>query len=430
MSSASFTEILPAEKPLSGTVSVPGDKSISHRLALLAALGSGESVIGNFSGSRDCEATLSVLLSLGVPVARSPSAVAIGGLAGRFSQPDDPLDCRRSGTTMRLACGLLAGSEVDVTLTGDPQLLARPMERVAEPLRRMGAHIQTTDDRAPIKLTGAPLSGIEYASPIASAQVKSAILLAGLRAEGTTTVIERSQTRDHTERLLKWIGAPVEMDIESHSVSVSGWGEPFNFEARVPGDISSAAPLFAAAALVPGSEVTVADVGRNPTRTAFLTFLARMGAEVEIEPLGSAGPEPAGNVTVRHAELRAVEIGEANAAELIDELPLVGILGALAEGTTVVRGAAELRVKESDRIAVLVAGLRELGAEAEELPDGFAVTGPVRLSGGPVGSGGDHRLAMAFSVAALAAEKPVVVEGFDSVGDSFPGFAETLESLR
>jgi 3-phosphoshikimate 1-carboxyvinyltransferase len=279
-------------------------------------------------------------------------------------------------------------------------------------------------------VVGSRLSAIEYELPVASAQVKSAILLAGLRASGTTIVIEPLPTRDHTERLMKWLGLPIEIDPERHRVSVTGSREPFAFEAKVPGDISSAAPLLAAAALVPGSQVTVADVGRNPTRTAFLTFLARMGAKVEIEPVGSSDPEPVGNITVRHAELRAVEIGANNVAELIDELPLVGILGALAEGTTVVRGAGELRVKESDRIAGLVAGLRELGADADELPDGFTVTGPSKLNGGAVDARGDHRLAMAFSIAALASDGPVAVDGLNSVADSFPGFLETLESLR
>ncbi|MGH2710704.1 MAG: 3-phosphoshikimate 1-carboxyvinyltransferase [Actinomycetota bacterium] len=428
MRATAIGEIRPAEGPLSGTVRVPGDKSISHRMALLAALGSGESSIGGFSDSGDCEATLSVLLSLGVPVTRFPSAVAIGGLDGRFAQPDEDLDCRRSGTTMRLACGLLAGSELDVTLTGDPQLMVRPMERVAEPLRLMGARIETTEGRPPIRVAGTPLSGIEYELPVASAQVKSAILLAGMRADGTTTVVEPTPTRDHTERLMKWLGMPIEIDAGRSSVSRPT--APFAFEAKVPGDISSAAPLLAAAAIVRGSVVTVEEVGLNPTRTSFVTTLARMGVEVEIEPAEDQGTEPSGRITIRQEGLRAVEIDAEQVPGLIDELPLVGTLGALAEGTTVVLGAGELRVKESDRIAVLVAGLRELGADADELPDGFTVTGPTRLRGGSVDSGGDHRLAMAFSVAALASEKAVVIDGIESVADSFPGFLQTLESLR
>ncbi|MGH3117362.1 MAG: 3-phosphoshikimate 1-carboxyvinyltransferase [Gaiellales bacterium] len=433
MRAAAVTEILPAEKPLSGTVRVPGDKSISHRMALLAAVGppQADSVIGRFSDSGDCKATLSVLYSLGVPVERRRNAIVIGGMNWYLDQPDFSLDCGRSGTTMRLMCGLLAGSVRDVTLTGDAQLLARPMERVAEPLRRMGARIETTDGRPPIRIQGSSLTGIEYELPEASAQVKSAILLAGLRAEGTTTVLERSTTRDHTERLLKWLEFPIEIEDQGRRISVRRPRFPAGFEATVPGDISSAAPLLAAAAVVPKSDVCVEEVGLNPTRTAFLEVLARMGAEIETyaEPEEGA-PEPQGTVIARHGELQAIEIGEAEVPGLIDELPLVGVLGALAEGTTVVRGADELRVKESDRIGGLVQGLRALGADADELPDGFTVTGPATLHAAEVDSKGDHRLAMAFAVAALAATEPVSVDGLDSVADSFPSFVPTLESLR
>jgi 3-phosphoshikimate 1-carboxyvinyltransferase len=331
---------------------------------------------------------------------------------------------------MRLACGLVAGSALDVTLTGDPQLLRRPMDRVAEPLRRMGAGIETTDGWPPIRVAGGKLRGIEYELPVASAQVKSAVLLAGLRAIGETAVIEPVPTRDHTERLLVWLGAPIDIDdAPPRRVSVRQ-GDVKPFEAEVPGDVSSAAPLLAAAAAIPGSAVTVERVGLNPTRTAFLTVLARMGAEVQVEPGDEGGPEPIGAVTVRHAGLGGVGIGASEVPGLIDELPLVGVLGALAEETTVVRGAGELRVKESDRIAGLVAGLRALGADAEELPDGFTVTGPAALRGAAVDGRSDHRLAMAFTVAALAASGPVAVDGLDSVADSFPGFVETLESLR
>jgi 3-phosphoshikimate 1-carboxyvinyltransferase len=400
-------------------------------MALAAAVATGRSVIRGFSHAGDCNATLDVIRALGVGVERNVEAVVVEGVGwDGLRPPSGELYCGRSGTTMRLSCGLLAGSALDVTLTGDAQLLRRPMERIAEPLRKMGAGIETRDDRPPIRIHGGRLNGIEYELPVASAQVKSAVLLAGLRADGVTTVIERVPTRDHTERLLAWLDAPIEVDEgQPRRISIRS-GALRAFEATVPGDISSAAPLLAAAVAIPGSTITVADVGVNPTRTAFLEVLARMGAEVRIEPLDDKGPEPLGEVTARHAGLRGVEIGEAEVAALIDELPLVGVLGTLAEGTTVVRGAAELRVKESDRIAGLVAGLRALGADAEELPDGFTVTGPAELVGDSMDARGDHRLAMAFAVAGLAATRPVTVDGLESVADSFPGFIDSLESLR
>ena len=428
---AAATEVRPAEGPLSGTARVPGDKSISHRMALIAAVANGRSAISGYSRAGDCESTLSVLRDLGVSVERSEGAVLIDGAGwDGLRLPDEDLHCGRSGTTIRLACGLLAGAGLEVTLTGDPQLLARPMDRVAEPLRLMGATVETTSDRPPIRLQGGSLSGIEYELPVASAQVKSAVMLAGLRADGTTSVIEPVHTRDHTERLLSWLGIPIDIEsAETRRVSVRR-GDPRAFEAEVPGDLSSAAPLMAAVAAIPGSAVTIESVGLNPTRTAFLELLARMGAEVELEPGEDRGPEPSGTITVRHAGLRATEIGEEEVPGLIDELPMVGVLGALADGTTVVRGAGELRVKESDRIAGLVTGLREMGVDADELPDGFTVTGPGALRAGRVDSLGDHRLAMAFAMAALAAAGPVSVGGLDSVADSFPSFVPTLEALR
>lgn len=431
MKAPALTEVRPAAGPLSGTARVPGDKSISHRMALVAAVAAGRSTLRGFSRAGDCEATLALLYALGVSVVRGAEAVAIEGAGwDGLGSPHRELDCGRSGTTMRLASGLLAGAALDVTLTGDPQLLRRPMERVAEPLRRMGARIETADGHPPIRVRGGSLTGIEYELPVASAQVKSAVLLAGLRAEGRTTVTEPSPTRDHTERLLAWLDAPIEIeDAPARRVSIRR-GDLRAFEGTVPGDVSSAAPLLAAAAAIPGSAVTIEGVGLNPSRTEFLNVLARMGAEVEIEPGVDSGPEPAGSVTVRHVGLRAVEIDPREVPRLIDELPLLGVLGALADGTTVVRGAGELRVKESDRIGGLIAGLRALGADAEELPDGFSVTGPAALRGNAVDSRGDHRLAMAFAVAALAATAPVAVDGLDRVADSFPGFAQTLESLR
>lgn len=429
MRAPATSEVRPAAGPLTGSVRVPGDKSISHRMALVAAVSAGRSRLSGFSDAGDCASTLAVLRALGVHATRDGGTVEIDGGEG-FRTPDEHLDCGRSGTTMRLACGLLAGSALDVTLTGDAQLRRRPMERVAEPLRRMGARIDTADGLPPIRVHGGSLSGIEYQLPVASAQVKSAVLLAGLRADGPSTVIEPVPTRDHTERLLAWLGGPIEIDDGPPRRVVIQRGHLTAFDAPVPGDVSSAAPLIVAAAMVPGSSLTVTEVGLNPSRTAILHVLERMGVQLEIEQRASHDPEPVGRVTVHHAELRSTDIDADEVPMLIDELPLVGVLGALAEGTTSVRGAAELRVKESDRIAGLVAGLRSLGAEAEELPDGFAVTGPAQLRAGSVDAASDHRLAMAFSVAALVADAPVSIDGLDSVADSFPGFLETLESLR
>lgn len=416
--------------PLIGTLAVPGDKSISHRAAILAAMAGGRSRIRGFSPAWDCRSTRLALASLSTAVRLSEDGAEAVVEAGPFAA-SGPVDCGRSGTTMRLLSGVLAAAGGRFELTGDEQLLRRPMERVALPLRRMGARVETTAGRAPLEIEGGELHGIELVLPMASAQVKSAVLLAGLSASGPTTVIEPAPSRDHTERLLAWLGAPV-----SHrsggpggeAVTVLPAGvEPFDLE--VPGDLSSAAPLLAAAALVPGSDVTIEGVGLNPGRTGFLDVLARMGAVVEAS-VESGDPEPAGRVRVRHAPLHAVEVRPAEVPRLVDELPLVGLVATAAEGTTVVRGAAELRVKESDRIAGLVNGLRGLGAEAEAWEDGFAVTGPAALGGGTCDALGDHRLVMAFAVAALAASGPVAVRGgVDRVGDSFPGFHRALAAL-
>jgi 3-phosphoshikimate 1-carboxyvinyltransferase len=428
MTRVASPEIVPAERALTGRVRVPGDKSISHRTAIVAALARGGSRIRGFSRAGDCASTLRVLRDLGVGVEDREVEVTVEG-RGRdgLDPPEAPLDCGRSGTTMRLLAGVLAGRAARVTLTGDPQLLRRPMERVAEPLRRMGASVATTGGRAPLTVTGGALVGTEHRLPVASAQVKSAILLAGLRAADTTTVIEPAPTRDHTERLLDWLGLPLEREADRVSVRA---GEPPPFETEVPGDPSSAAPILAAAAVIPGSDVSVEDLALNPTRTAFLDLLRRMGAAIEVVAADWPGPEPLGRVRLQHRPLEAISIGPDEVPGLIDELPLVGVLATRAEGVTVVRGAGELRVKESDRIAGLVTGLRALGAEAEELPDGFAVRGPARLHGGACDALDDHRLAMALAVAGLAASEPVVVTGMASTGDSFPGFSETLAALR
>jgi len=415
---------------VAGVVRVPGDKSISHRGAILAALAEGVSHLRGFSPAGDCRATLTVLRSLGVSVDFDVDGDVVtmeSRGAGGLAQPGMALDCGRSGTTMRLMAGVLAGTSFRSTLVGDEQLLRRPMARVAEPLRRMGAAVELSPEgTAPVTIHGARLTGIEFELPVPSAQVKSAVLLAGLRALGPTVILEAIPSRDHTERLLEWLGGPI---VRTPGRTTVRAGELRPFDLDVPGDVSSAAPLLAAAALVPGSNLTVRGVGLNPTRTGFLRVMERMGVEVETLP-GEFDPEPAGDLTVRPAPLRAVTIEAAEVPALIDELPLVGVLATQADGDTSVRGAAELRLKESDRIAGLMAGLRALGADAEELPDGFVVRGPVRLRGGVVDARSDHRLAMAFTVAGLVALDEVDVRGLEYLPDSFPGFAETLGALR
>jgi len=426
-------EVLPATRPLRGTATVPADKAISHRGAILGALASGTTHLRGYSSAGDCRSTLSVLRALGVAIDADGQDVRVEGWGESGpGVPGAPLDCGRSGTTMRLVCGALAGFPLKAVLTGDPQLLARPMERVAEPLRAMGATVATAAGGVPpVGLRGGTLRGIEYEMPVASAQVKSAVLLAGLRASGPTTVTEPAISRDHTERMLRAMGARVE---ESDGVE-SGRRvrvEPSGLQAvelTVPGDPSSAAPLLVAAALVPGSDLTVRGVGLNPTRTGLIDLLRRAGAEIEVEEAGGSG-EPIGNVRLRHRPLHGTEVGAAEIPSMVDELPLVGLLATQAEGVTEVRGAQELRVKESDRIAVLVAGLRALGAAVDELPDGFVVTGPTPLRGADLDAAADHRMAMTFAVAALVASGPVRVSGMESVGDSFPGFMATLQGVR
>ena len=430
-------------QPLRGSVRVPADKSISHRAAIVAAIAGGDSVIRNFSAAGDCAATLRVLAALGAEIVKRLDEVRVRGRGGKALElPAVALDCGRSGTTMRLMAGVLAAAPFRSTLTGDGQLLRRPMDRVAVPLRLMGADVDLRDGTwPPVHVQGGSLAGIEYRLPVASAQVKSAILLAGVQASGETAVMETVPARDHTERLLARAGACVERR-NADGVARTALREQRlgAFDISIPGDLSSAAPLLAAAAMMPGSDLTVEEIGLNPTRIGFLTALRGMGGSIETSgappPGGSAGvsavqaEEPGGSVRIRHAPLRAIAIGAEEIPALIDELPLLALVATQAEGVTEVRGAAELRVKESDRIAGLVAGLRSLGAEVEEQEDGFTVRGPTPLRSGVVDGLADHRLAMTFAVAGLVASGPVGVEGMGFVSDSFPGFHRVLEGLR
>jgi len=418
---------------LRGRIRVPGDKSISHRALLLGALADGTSRISGFLPSGDCLATLACLQALGVDVETHDSTTLTvhgRGLHG-LRAPSAPLNCVRSGTTMRLLAGILVGQPFASVLTGDEQLLRRPMRRIAEPLRRMGAEIEATDGRAPLTIRGRRLRGCDHTLPVASAQVKSALLLAGLYANGPTTVRQPGPARDHTERMLAAMGATIEVTGLTVTLAPSSSLSPLPLS--IPGDISSAAFPLVTAALVPGSEVTIEGVGVNPTRTGLLDVLRAMGTEIvlddERENEHERGNEPVADVTVCASDLYGVEIGGGTVVRMIDEFPVLAVAATQARGTTLVRDAAELRVKETDRIAAVVAGLRALGARIESLPDGFIAEGPTPLHGAVVHSHGDHRLAMALSVAGLIAEGEVVIENAECIADSFPGFIELMRRM-
>jgi len=415
--------------PLRGQMRLPGDKSISHRALLLGALANGPSQIGGFLDSGDCLATLACLGALGIRIERhGRTTLTIHGQGlRRLQQPAAPLDCGRSGTTMRLLAGMLAGQPFTSSLTGDCQLLRRPMRRIAEPIRCMGGEIETTDGHGPLTVRGRPLHGCEHCLPVASAQVKSALLLAGLYADGPTTVHQPGPARDHTERMLAEMGAA----IQTVGLSVTLWpGRALSsLSTQVPGDISAAAFPLVAAVLVPHSSITLKGVGVNPTRTGLLDVLAAMGANISIDNQRTLGNEPLADLTVRASELLGVEVRGETVVRLIDELPALAVAATQARGTTVVRDAAELRVKETDRIAALVAELRKLGACIDALPDGFVVEGPTPLHGVSVDSWGDHRLAMAMSIAGLVARHGVCVENAQCINDSFPGFVEAMRGI-
>ncbi len=416
--------------PLRGRVGLPGDKSISHRALLLGCLAEGPSRISGFLPSGDCEATLACIRALGVDVERqdATSMTVYGRGLGGLRAPAGALHCVRSGTTMRLLTGILAGQSFDSILTGDAQLLGRPMRRVVEPLRRMGAVIEDTEGRAPLFIRGRRLHGYEHTLAIASAQVKSALLLGGLYADGPTIVRQPGPARDHTERMLTAMGAAI--DTNDLIVTLSPGASLSPLSLRVAGDFSSAAFLMVAAAVVPGSSVVLEGVGVNPTRTGLLDVMRAMGAEIGLDNEREQGNDPVADVTVRASELRGTEIGGAMVVRMIDEFPVLAVAATQAHGTTVVRDAGELRVKETDRIAAIVAGLEALGARIESLPDGFVVEGPTQLRGATVDSFGDHRLAMALAVAGLLASGETIVENAECIADSFPGFEETLAQLR
>ncbi len=430
MPSSPAATVTPARR-LRGRLAVPGDKSISHRYAIFAALAEDRSTLSRYAPGADCRSTLACLRRLGVDVQEhAPGTVTVlgRGSAGLCS-PAEPLDAGNSGTTIRLLAGVLAAESFTATLVGDQSLSRRPMGRVIEPLERMGARIEAVDGHAPLTIHGARLHAVAHAPQVPSAQVKSAVLLAGLRAEGITSVTEPAATRDHTERALAAFGGAV--TVNGRTVSVAGGQRLRGRTLAVPGDFSSAAFWLVAAAALPGSRIEIEDVGLNPTRTALLDVLRRFGARVVAETHDDEAGEPCGTVIVEGDRLGTVDIAASEVPALIDELPAIAALAAHG-GAVSVQGAGELRVKESDRIAALVAGLRALGLEADERPDGFTVARPGggRLpAGGTANARGDHRMAMAFAIAALGAEQPSIIEGADAVAISYPGFFETLESL-
>jgi len=420
---------------LSGRVRVPGDKSISHRTLLLGCLADGRSRFRGFLPSTDCLATLGCIRALGIEVEaadpRDPTTLTVHGKGlGGLRQPAAPLDCVRSGTTMRLLAGILAGQTFTSVLTGDHQLRRRPMERIARPLRRMGASIDTTAGHAPLTIRGRRLRGREHFLRVASAQVKSAILLAGLHADGPTVVHQPGPARDHTELMLQAMAPDGTVEISGLSVTLappSSSLAPFNL--TVPGDISSACFPLLAGLLVPRSEVTAEGVGVNPTRTGLLDVLREMGADLVICRTSDQGGEPVADVTVRSSSLKGTEVSGNTVVRMIDEFPLLAVAATQAHGTTIVRDAAELRVKETDRIAVIASELKKMGAQIEPRQDGFVVTGPTLLQGGHVDSHGDHRIAMALVVAGLIAEGETVLRNPACIRDSFPGFTSTLRHI-
>ena len=414
--------------PLHGELRVPGDKSISHRALMLASLAEGRSCIEGFLEGEDTRATAAVLQQLGARITAPTGGVrAIDGVGLHgLRASGQPLDCGNAGTGMRLLAGLLAGQGFDSTLVGDASLSRRPMRRVIDPLAAMGAHIDSRDGLPPLQIRGGRgLHGVRIDTPIASAQVKSAILLAGLYAEGTTEVHEPQPTRDYTERMLAAFGWPIAFG--PGWARLDGGHRLRAVDVRIPGDFSSAAFFIVAACVTPGSRLVLREVGLNPRRTGLLDVLRAMGADITIDRLDEQGGEPVGDLRVGHASLRGIEVPVALVADMIDECPALFIAAACAQGRTVLRGAAELRVKESDRIAVMAAGLRQLGATVEERPDGAVIEGGA-LRGGEADSCGDHRCAMSFALAGLVAEAPVRIRDCANVATSFPGFLDTARA--
>jgi 3-phosphoshikimate 1-carboxyvinyltransferase len=415
---------------LRGHIAVPGDKSVSHRSVLLGTIAEGETTVRGFGRSADTESTIAAVRALGVTVHDDDvDALRVEGAGLRgLREPVEPIDCGNSGTTFRLLAGILAGQRGRFELAGDESLSRRPMERIAEPLRLMEARVETMDGTPPLTIEGGELKGIRYELPVASAQVKSCVLLAGLYAAGRTTVVEPLPTRDHTELMLEAAGVTVRRHQRRISV---GPAERLRLgEVVVPGDFSAAAPFVVAASLLPGSELTIHDVGLNPRRTGLLDVLARMGARITIFHRHKSGGEPVGDLEVRSAELTATAVTAEEVPLLVDELPLFALAAACARGVSKVEGARELRVKETDRIETVTSSLRGVGVRIAETEDGFTVRGvPTRFRGGSIDSRGDHRIAMLGAVAGLVSRDGVELGDPQAVAVSFPGFFELLDSV-
>ena len=421
-------KISPAQR-LSGVVRLPGDKSISHRAAMLASIAEGESILSNYATGADCHSTLACVRGLGVPVSIESSTVRIGGVGLEgLREPSHPLDAGNSGSTIRMLSGILAGQPFPSTIFGDESLSGRPMQRIIAPLREMGATVEARDAKfPPITVHGKrPLHAVDYTPPVASAQVKTCVLFAGLYAEGTTTVRESIPTRDHSEMALREFGADV--TTMPGRISIEGFPKLRGREFQVPGDISSAAFFLVAASLVPGSNLSIEGVGLNPSRTALLDYLSGLGAAIRVTKVSQVSGEMVGDIEVSHASTGPGIIAGPLAAALIDEIPVLAILGAAAGGLRV-KDAAELRVKETDRIATLADNFARAGVSIDVTPDGFVVPGGQRIQAAAFDSYGDHRIAMAFAVASLLADGPCTIEEAQAASVSFPEFYAYLERI-
>ncbi|WP_088050455.1 3-phosphoshikimate 1-carboxyvinyltransferase [Virgibacillus dakarensis] len=421
-------ELEPSHKPLSGVVEVPGDKSISHRSVIFGAISSGVTTVRNFLDGEDCLRTVAIFQALGVTIEKTDTTLVIRGRGlDSLSEPVEPLYFGNSGTTARLMIGLLSGLPFFTTVYGDPSLTKRPMDRVLIPTKQMGAVFDGRENGnyLPLAIRGGRLKGISYTLPVKSAQVKSAVLLAGLLAEGTTEVIEQTRTRDHTENMLQAFGA----DVKQHGgvISITGNQKLQATDIYVPGDISSASFFFAAASIVPGSELTIKNVGLNETRTGILDVLQRMGGAVEIRNEQITGGETIGDVTIAYSKLNSIIIEGDLIPRLIDEIPIIALLATQAEGTTIIRDAEELRYKETDRIAAVMEVLSLLGADIEATKDGMVIHGKTTLHGGNVRSFHDHRIAMMAAIASLIATDHVILDDDSSIAISYPGFFTDLE---
>lgn len=416
---------------LEARITVPGDKSISHRAVLFSALANGSCTITNFLPGEDCRATIGAMRALGIRIEEvDATTVRVEGGRGEFSAPEGPIDCGNSGTTMRLLAGILAAQPFESCLTGDPSLSRRPMKRIADPLSLMGADLSGEGEKIcpPLRIRGGTLQGIDYEMPMASAQVKSAVLLAGLFAKGRTSVIEPGPCRDHTERMLQYYLVPVRREGNRVTVHGRSYLEARDFE--VPGDISSAAFWLVAAAAMPGGELVVENIGLNPTRTGLLGILFRMGARIRERVTNCSAAEPSGKIDLLGGGLNGTIIEGAEIGNVIDEIPILAVAAALARGTTIIRDAAELRVKETDRLSAIARNLQAMGVVVREREDGLEIEGGARLRGAVLPSFGDHRIAMAFAIAGLFAKGETIIEDVECVDTSYPGFADLLARVQ